>query len=83
MVTYRKVQNKFCYGIYESFRALSDAKTACTRNPECTMIYDIECQEIGYNVCKGEIGDSFGEGSCVYIKEASKDLNIIKKQLLI
>ena len=64
--TYRQEKSKFCYGIYDSFKTLSDAETECTKNPNCTMIYDIDCAGIGYNVCEGDSGDSID--SCVYVK---------------
>jgi len=64
--TYRKEKSKFCYGIYDSFKTLSDAETECTKNPNCTMIYDIDCAGIGYNVCEGDSDDSID--SCVYVK---------------
>ena len=42
------------------------------------MIYDIECDGIGYHVCKGESDDLIG--SCVYIKGTRKLFSILYKR---
>ena len=45
------------------------------------MIYDIECDGIGYHVCKGEGDDLIG--SCVYIKGTRKLFSILYKRFAI
>ena len=48
------------------FATLPDAEKACTANINCTMIYDDECDGIGFHTCNGVSGDS--ASSCVYTK---------------
>ena len=65
---YTREAKKYCNMITNKvpFSTLSDAETACTADTNCTMIYDDECDNIGFHTCNGASGDS--ASSCVYTK---------------
>ena len=57
------------------FSTLPDAEKACTADTECRMIYDDECDGIGFHTCNGVSGDS--ASSCVYTKGTAINFNTL------
>ena len=74
LTAYEKINNKFCTNKGNKYESLELAKSACSSEPECEMLYDSRGKGRTFYLCNRptEIRSSSRGGSVLYIKPGRK-----------